>query len=84
MKDSMLKPVRVDAGLGDPPLEYKNNDPESANFIIKHGLHFTASKPHEFVEKIKNIIDAATKRRTCGVWKRSISSTKGIRAFDSG
>ena len=22
MKDSMLKPVRVDAGLGDPPLEH--------------------------------------------------------------
>lgn len=35
----MLKPVRVDAGLGDQTLEYKNNDHESVNFIIKHGLH---------------------------------------------
>ena len=85
MKDSMLKPVRVDAGLGDPPVEYKNNDPESANFIIKHGLHFNASKPHEFVGKIKNIVETQQqKRRTCCVWKRSISSTEGIRAFDSG
>ena len=56
MKDSMLKPVRVEAGLGDPSMEYKNNDPESVNFMIKHGLHFNANKPHEFVEKIKNIV----------------------------
>ena len=57
MKESMLKPVRKEAGLGDPPSQYTNNDPESANFLIKHGLHFTASKPHEFVEKMKNIIE---------------------------
>ena len=45
----------MEAGLGNPPLTYTNNDPEAANFTIKHGLHFNASKPHEFVGKIKNI-----------------------------
>jgi hypothetical protein len=57
IKDSMLKPLRVDTGLGDPPLEYKNNNPESTNFMIKHGLHFNACKPHEFVETIKNMVE---------------------------
>ena len=70
MKDSMLKPVRVDAGLGDPPVEYKNNDPESANFIIKHGLHFNASKPHEFVEKIKNIVETQQRNEERAVFGR--------------
>ena len=43
--------------MGDPPPEYTNNDPESANFLIKDGLHFSACKPYEFFEKIKNIIE---------------------------
>lgn len=54
----MLKPVRIEAGLGDPPSEYVNNDPEAANFMIKHGLHFDAKKPHQFIEEIKNIVEA--------------------------
>ena len=70
MKDSMLKPVRVEAGLGDPPMEYKNNDPESANFIIKHGLHFNAKKPHEFVEKIKNIAETQQRNEERAVFGR--------------
>ena len=57
MKDSMLKSVRIDAGLGNPPSEYTNNDPEAANFMIKHGLHFDAKNPHEFIQEIKNIIE---------------------------
>ena len=64
MKDSMLKPVRIEAGLGDPPPEYTNNDPESANFLIKHGLHISACKPYEFVEKIKNIIETQQRTRS--------------------
>jgi len=49
--------VRIDAGLGNPPSEYTNNDPEAANFMIKHGLHFDAKNPHEFIQEIKNIIE---------------------------
>lgn len=53
----MLKPVRIEAGLGDPPKEYLNNDPESANFIIKHSLQFDSKKPQEFIEEVKKIVD---------------------------
>ncbi|XP_028413858.1 uncharacterized protein LOC114536703 [Dendronephthya gigantea] len=56
IKDSMLRPIRTEAGLGNPPSEYTNNDPEAANFIIKHGLHFNPNKPHEFIENVKEII----------------------------
>lgn len=57
MKESMLKDVRIEAGLGDPPCEYVNNDPEAANFMIKHGLQFDSKKPHQFIEEIKNIVE---------------------------
>ena len=53
----MLKDVRIEAGLGDPPRDYVNNNPEAANFIIKHGLHFDSKKPHHFIEEIKNIVE---------------------------
>ena len=53
----MLKSVRIDAGLGNPPSEYTNNDPEAANFMIKQGLYFDAKKPYEFIQEIKNIIE---------------------------
>ncbi len=56
MITAMLKPVRIDAGLGNPPLEYTNNDPEAANFMLKHDLHFEKKKPHEFVTDVKHII----------------------------
>ena len=56
MNKSMLKPIRVAAGLGDPPREY-TNDPKAANFIVKHVLKFDSKRPHEFMDEIKNIIE---------------------------
>ena len=57
MKESMLKRVRVEAGLGNPPEEYTNNDPEAANFMIKHALKFNPKRPHEFIAEMRNIVD---------------------------
>ena len=68
MKASMIKPVRTEAGLGNPAVEYTNNDPESANFLIKHGLHFNAQKPHEFIEKIKNIVETQQRNEDRAVY----------------
>ena len=56
MKASMLKHVRIKAGLNNPPNEYTNSDTEAANFMIKHSLHFSDQTPHEFIEKIKDIV----------------------------
>ena len=44
IKESMITPVRRDAGLGDPPKEYTNNDVEAGNFMIKYALEFDAKK----------------------------------------
>ena len=35
IKESMIKPIRVKAGLGNPPIEYHNNCPECMNNVIK-------------------------------------------------
>ena len=57
VRESMLKSVRIEAGLGDPPSEYTNNAVESGNFILKYGLHFEPKKPHKFVTQVKDIIN---------------------------
>lgn len=63
MKESMLKPVRVDAAMGNLLLDYINNDPEAANFMIKHGLHYDAKKPHKFIQDINNIIETQQRNK---------------------
>ena len=40
----MLKSVRRNAGLGDPPVPYYNNIPESANALIKRAVGFKESE----------------------------------------
>ena len=57
MKESMLKSVRREAGLGNPPREYTNNDPEAANFMVKHALNFDPKSPEEFINEIRNIVE---------------------------
>ena len=39
--------------MGDPLKEYLDNDPESANFIVKHLLKFDARKRQEFILEMK-------------------------------
>ena len=57
IKTSLLKPVRIEAGLGDPLSEFTTNDAESGNFIIKHGINFDKQKQQEFIEKVREIIN---------------------------
>ncbi len=53
----MLKSVRIEAGLGDPPSDYTNNAAEAGNFILKYGLKFKPTKPYKFVSNVKEIIN---------------------------
>ena len=57
MKESMLYSILVEAGLGDPPTDYKTNDIEVGNFMIKHKLDFNSHNATDFIEKLKKLID---------------------------
>ena len=41
VKEAMLAPIRIDAGLGDPSTEYTSNDVEAGDFMVKYHLNFT-------------------------------------------
>ena len=63
IQDNMLHPIRVNAGLGNPPEAYYNNMPESANEVIKIGVDFQKSEMSQFNEKMEKIIQQ--QRRDC-------------------
>ena len=69
MKEAMLAPIRIDAGLGDPPTEYTSNDVEAGNFMVKYHLNFTKSDPAKCINDIKDLIDLQFRnedRAVCG------------------
>ncbi|KAK3752536.1 hypothetical protein QZH41_016317, partial [Actinostola sp. cb2023] len=67
MKTSMIAPVRTDAGLGSPPMQYTTNDTEAGNFMAKHHLHFDKCNPHVFTSGPDR--KPAKKRNACPHWK---------------
>lgn len=52
----MLKPVRIQACLGDPPRPFYTNDVESRNNVIKQHTNYTAQELPQFVAKMKDLI----------------------------
>ena len=49
MNSSMIRPVRTEVGLGNPPTEFSTNNIEAANCVVKYGLNFDFQKPHVFI-----------------------------------
>ena len=64
MKESMLKSVRIEAGIGNSPKEYVNNDPEAPNFMVKHALNFDPKINPDFINEVKETL-----------WKHSLEMT---------
>ena len=54
--DSMLKDVRKNAGLGDPPVSFYTNVPESANALIKRAVQFRENEMAEMCAKLGRIV----------------------------
>lgn len=55
VKTTMLKSVKVAAGLGNPPQPFYTNDVESHNNIIKQHFKYAAQELPQFVEKMKKL-----------------------------
>jgi len=52
----MLRPIRIAAGLGDPPSEFCTNDSEAINSSIKQFLGFKKSDWPVFNDKMKSFV----------------------------
>ena len=54
---TMIKPVREEAGLGSPPEAFTTNASETVNSIIKSHVSYKPSQLMELTEKLKEAID---------------------------
>ena len=61
IRQTMLKPVREEAGLGSPPEPFTTNASEAVNSIIKSHVSYRKSQLMELTEKLKEVIDEQEK-----------------------
>ena len=52
----MLRPVREECGLGNPPEIFTTNPSESMNAVLKHKVNFKKSELPLFIDKVREII----------------------------
>ena len=56
IRDSMLRAVREECGLGSPPHPFTTNSSETANFILKNKVDYKKSELPEFLLKLKELV----------------------------
>ena len=57
VKTTMLKSLRVAAGLGNPPQPYYTNDVECHNNVIKQQTNYRAQELPQFIDSMKRMIE---------------------------
>ena len=58
---TMLKPVREEAGLGSPPEPFTTNASEAVNALIKSHVSYKQSQLIELTDKLKEVVDEQEK-----------------------
>ena len=77
VKTTMLKSLRVAAGLGNPPQPYYTNDVECHNNVIKQQTNYRAQELPQFIDSMKRMIENQKKeveRAIVGMGEYKISS----------
>ena len=57
LHNTMLRSVREECGLGNPPQQFTTNASESINALLKHKLDYQRRELPVFIEKVKELID---------------------------
>lgn len=61
IRDSMLKPIREECGLGCPPEPFTTNASESINAMLKRKLDYKQSELPAFIDKVKELVNEQQK-----------------------
>ena len=64
----MLQPIREQAGLGYPLEPFTTNASETVNSVLKSHVNFKSSQLLEFVEELKEVVDAGAGDRKGSHW----------------
>lgn len=56
IRNSMIRPVREECGLGSPPAQFTTNAAETANYMLKHKVDYKRSQLPEFLQKFQDLV----------------------------
>ena len=56
IRNTMLRPVREECGLGNPPSIFTTNASESINALLKRKLNYKKQELPVFIEKVKELV----------------------------
>lgn len=57
IRSTMLKPVRVKAGMGDNPPAFSTNASESINAVLKHKVEYKRNELPDFLDKLREVME---------------------------
>ena len=81
MKNTMLKSVQIEAGLGSPPQSFTTNASETSNSVIKAHVSYKHSQLMEFVNHLKDVVDEQEREVERAVIKRGKHRFKEIHSY---
>ena len=55
IRNTMLRPIRLDCGLGNPPDTFTTNASESINALLKHTVDYKRNELPVFIGKVKEL-----------------------------
>ena len=70
LKCSAIRPVREEAGLGNPPEMFTTNASESLNAVIKSKVDYQKNELNKFIEKMRCLVDDQQKEVERAVCRR--------------
>ena len=56
LRNTMLRPIREECGLGNPPSIFTTNASESINALLKRKLDYKKQELPVFIEKVKELV----------------------------
>ena len=56
IRHTMLRPIRIECGLGNPPEIFTTNASESTNALLKHKVDYRRNELPVFVNKVKELV----------------------------
>ena len=56
IQNTMLRPIREECGLGNPPSIFTTNARESINTLLKRKLYYKKQELPVFIEKVKELV----------------------------
>lgn len=61
IRDAVLRSIREECGLGNPPEQFTTNASESVNALLKHKVDYKQNELPAFIDQVKELVEEQDK-----------------------